>query len=190
MRYPVRWLMIFTMLLGLGIVLGGCEGGSAPTSAPAPNTSVPPAQPTAAAAQPTAVAPLAATTAPPASAPSVAPATAAPTAAAASHGPTHSSPIAVTSDDATLLVVNPLNNSISIVNVKGDANQKVAEVAVGVEPQSVAISNDDKFAYVTNQGSQSVSLLRTLTSRHPVCLTTRRLGGVKEILRCAQKDNS
>ena len=97
---------------------------------------------------------------PAASAPTVPPATGAPTAAAAAgHGPTHSSPIAVTSDDATLLVVNPLNNSVSIVNVQGDANQKVAEVTVGVEPQSVAITNDDKFAYVTNQGSQSVSLI-------------------------------
>ena len=47
MRCSQRLLLIFGMLLGLGIVLGGCDSGSAPTSAPAQNTSVPPAQPTA-----------------------------------------------------------------------------------------------------------------------------------------------
>ena len=82
---------------------------------PAPTTAV---VPQAATSDPLAPAP----TVPPASAPTLPPAAGAPTAATAGHGPTHSSPIAVTSDDATLLVVNPLNNSISIVNVQGDAN--------------------------------------------------------------------
>ncbi len=78
---------------------------------------------------------------------------------AVSKSPSSSSPIAVTSDDATVLVVNPLNNTVSILNVANDANQKAAEVKVGIEPQSVAISPDDKFAYITNQGSKSVSVV-------------------------------
>lgn len=73
--------------------------------------------------------------------------------------PSNSSPIAITSDDSKVVVVNPLNNSVTILNVAGDANQKVAEVNVGIEPQTVAISNDDKFAYVTNQGGNSVSVI-------------------------------
>ena len=152
MRYPNRsvWLAC-AALLALGALLDGCDSGATPTGAPATNT--PPAQNTGA--------PPGATTAPPAQATTVPPAqvTAPLPQIAIPRNPTHSSPIAVTSDDATLLVVNPLNNSVTIVNVKGDANQKLASVPVGVEPQAVAITNDDKFAYVTNQGSQSVSVI-------------------------------
>ncbi|MEP7199163.1 MAG: beta-propeller fold lactonase family protein, partial [Chloroflexota bacterium] len=138
MRKPNRFSMLFcAAAVSLAALLGGCDSGTAPTTAPQ-NTTAPPAQNTA---QP----PTGQTSAPPA--------------ANVSKNPTRSSPIAVTSDDATLLVANPLNGTVTIVNVKGDANQKVAEVKVGVEPQSVAISNDNKFAYVTNQGSASVSVV-------------------------------
>ena len=157
MHHPFHPIWIAcASLLALGALLGGCDSGAAPTSAPA--TNVPPAQNTSA--------PPGATTAPPAQVTTVplAQGTTVPVATvlpqiAIPRNPTHSSPIAVTSDDATLLVVNPLNNSVTIVNVKGDANQKLASVTVGVEPQAVAITSDDKFAYVTNQGSQSVSLI-------------------------------
>ena len=66
-----------------------------------------------------------------------------------------------------MIVVNPLNNSVTVFNVASDANQKLAEIQVGVEPQAVAISNDNKLAFVTNQGSNSVSIL-DLTSNTQV----------------------
>ena len=153
-------LMTCATVFVLGVLLAGCDSGSAPTSAPpAPNTPAPPAQATTAPPPPPTSAPATqAPTAPPA------PATATPANTplpliAIPRNPTHSTPIAVTNDDGTLLVVNPLNNSVSFVSVKGDVNQKVAEVPVGTEPQSVAITSDDKFAYVTNQGSASVSVI-------------------------------
>lgn len=89
---------------------------------------------------------------------------AAPAAAQVTAEPTRSSPIAITGDDKTVVVVNPLNNSVTVMNVGGDANQVVAEVKVGVEPQSVAISEDNQFAYVTNQGSNSVSVVDLTTN--------------------------
>src|SRR5437588_741623 len=125
------WLLSLLVLV-LGALLGACD--TAPAS-PAPNTSAPTVQNTAPPTQPPQ------NTQPPAQ--NTAAPTAQPTSAAA-RNPTHSSPLALTSDDATLLVANPLNGTVTIVNVKGDANQKLAEVKVGVEPQSVAIAPDEK----------------------------------------------
>ncbi|TMC57885.1 MAG: hypothetical protein E6J26_05715 [Chloroflexi bacterium] len=141
------WLLSLLVFM-LGALLGGCD--TAPAT-PAPNTQAPTTQNTLPPTQP-----------PPPPTQPPAPNTPAPTAqptSAAARNPTHSSPVALTSDDATLLVANPLNGTVTIVNVKGDANQKLAEVKVGVEPQSVAIAPDDKTAYVTNQGSASVSVI-------------------------------
>ena len=151
-----------THLPRISIMLGGIAtiliavALAACSSAPAPAPTLPPA----------ATAP---TSAPAATQPPSSSAPAATSAPAASSGvvnknPTNSSPIAITSDDSKVVVVNPLNNSISIINVAGDANQKTAEVPVGIEPQSVAISNDNKLAYVTNQGSNSVSVVDLSTN--------------------------
>lgn len=72
---------------------------------------------------------------------------------------TNSSPIALTSDDKQVWVVNPDNDSVSVLNVEGDANTKLAEIPVGDEPQCVAITPDDATAYVTNQISGTVSVI-------------------------------
>ena len=77
--------------------------------------------------------------------------------------PSNSSTIAITSDDGLVVVTNPLNGSVTVLNVKGDKNEKAAEIKVGIEPQMVAISPDDKFAYVTNQGSNSMSVIDLTT---------------------------
>ena len=73
--------------------------------------------------------------------------------------PSSSSPVAISDDDSLLAVVNTLNGSVTIFNVAGDANTKLAEVNTGDHPQSVVITPDKKFAYVANQGSANVSVI-------------------------------
>ncbi|HET9913114.1 MAG TPA: beta-propeller fold lactonase family protein, partial [Anaerolineales bacterium] len=76
-----------------------------------------------------------------------------------------SGPIAISDDDSLLIVANNLDDSVSILNVAGDANAKVAEVKVGDEPRTVAITPDKRFAYVTNQGSATVSVIDLTTNQ-------------------------
>ena len=73
--------------------------------------------------------------------------------------PTNSSPIAVTSDDRFVWVVNPDNNSVSVLNVQNDANQKVAEIPVGIEPNNLAISPNGQFVYVANTVSGTILVI-------------------------------
>jgi YVTN family beta-propeller protein len=63
---------------------------------------------------------------------------------------TNSSPIAITSDDRFVWVVNRDNNSVSVIKVEGDVNKKIAEIPVGKEPRCVAITPDDEKVFVTN----------------------------------------
>src|SRR2546428_14030750 len=63
--------------------------------------------------------------------------------------PTSSSPIAITHDDRFVWVVNPDNNSVSVLEVGGDLNTKMAEILVGEEPRCVAITPNDRKVYVT-----------------------------------------
>lgn len=79
----------------------------------------------------------------------------------------YSSPIAISDDDSLLAVTNTLNGSVTLINVAGDANTKLTEIAVGEEPRSVVITPDKKFAYVTNQVSGTVSVI-DLTSQSKV----------------------
>ena len=79
--------------------------------------------------------------------------------------PTHASPIAITSDNAEVWSVNPDNNSVSVFNVAGDANVKVAEVAVGIEPWCVAITPNNAKVYVTNMASGDVKVINRATRR-------------------------
>ncbi len=68
-----------------------------------------------------------------------------------------SSAIAITADGATLLVVNPDSNSLSLIELT--APPTVTEVAVGLDPRSVAADDAHRRAYVANQGSDSVSVV-------------------------------
>jgi len=96
--------------------------------------------------------------------------------------PTHSSPIVLDRAGEFVWAVNPDNDTVSVVDVRGDANSKVAEINVGDEPQSVAISVDNTKAYVANAVSGTISvisvgshqMLKTLsvgTEPWAVCLT-------------------
>src|SRR5215813_6978242 len=76
-------------------------------------------------------------------------------------GPTSSSPIAVTPDNNFVWVVNTDSDSVSVINVQNDANQKVAEIEVGDEPNNLAITPNGQTVYVTNTISGTVSVIST-----------------------------
>jgi YVTN family beta-propeller protein len=75
-------------------------------------------------------------------------------------GPLSSQPIALSSDDALLVVANPDNDTVSFFDVRNDSNRRVAVVAVEDEPNGVAITPDSKKAYVANTASGTVTVIR------------------------------
>jgi YVTN family beta-propeller protein len=79
--------------------------------------------------------------------------------------PTNSGPIAITSDDRWVWVVNPDNNSVSVLNVRDDANLKDDEIRVGREPNNLAISPDDRWVVVSNSVSGTVSVINARSRR-------------------------
>ncbi len=79
--------------------------------------------------------------------------------------PTHSGPIAITSDDRWVWVVNPDNNSVSVLNVRDDANLKDDEIRVGREPNNLAISPDDRWVVVSNSVSGTVTVINARSRR-------------------------
>jgi YVTN family beta-propeller protein len=87
------------------------------------------------------------------------------TGGAVAKNPSSSSPIAISEDDSLLVVANNLDDSVSVINVAGDANTKVAQVEVGDEPRTVAITPDKRLAYVTNQASATVSVIDLATNQ-------------------------
>jgi len=90
------------------------------------------------------------------------------------NGPTSSGPIQITSDDRFVWVANPDRNTVTVLSVQKDANQKVAEIAVGKEPHSIAISPDDRTVFVANTVSGTVSVLRN--PHHPKVTQTISVG--------------
>ena len=83
-------------------------------------------------------------------------------AAATTATASRSTTIALTSDEQRVVVVNREANSISIIRVRAkgeDVGNKLAEIGVGEEPRCVAVSPDDRFAYVTNGISGTVSVV-------------------------------
>src|SRR4030042_486353 len=68
-----------------------------------------------------------------------------------------SSSIALTADGATLLVVNPDANSLSLVDTVGQ--YLIAELAVGIDPRTVAVDDAGQRAYVANRGSDTLSIV-------------------------------
>ena len=71
-------------------------------------------------------------------------------------GPTSSQTIALSADDAVLGVVNPDSNSVSFFDVRPGTNQRIAEVRVGIEPNSIAITPDGARAFVANTVSGTI----------------------------------
>ena len=83
--------------------------------------------------------------------------------------PTRSTTIALTSDETRVVVVNREANSVSIIKVKNangnDVHRKLAEIGVGEEPRCVAVSPNDRLAFVTNGISGTVSVVNLVQNR-------------------------
>lgn len=67
-----------------------------------------------------------------------------------------SSAIAITDDGSRLLVVNPDSNTLTVMDPVG--GQKLAELAVGTDPRTVALEGRTR-AFVANRGSNTVSVV-------------------------------
>lgn len=76
-----------------------------------------------------------------------------------SNGPTSSGPIAITPNNQFVWVSNPDTDSVSVIEVGNDVNQKVAEIKVGDEPNGVAIHPNGQTVYVANTISGTVSVI-------------------------------
>src|SRR5579871_2160100 len=86
-------------------------------------------------------------------------------------GPFSNQPIALTWDDSQLAVCNPDVGTVSIFQVAGDKNTKIAELAVGKEPSGVAWSPDGTSLYVANQADGTVSVVTASAGNYAVANT-------------------
>lgn len=86
-----------------------------------------------------------------------------------------STSIALTRDDRRAVVVNRQKSSVSIIRVRTDdgqdASDLIAEIPVGKEPRFVAISPDDKRAFVTNAVDGTMTVI-DLAAPTPVAIGT------------------
>jgi YVTN family beta-propeller protein len=72
--------------------------------------------------------------------------------------PTYSSPIAINPNDRLIWVVNPSDDSVSVI--RPDNNTRLAKINVGDEPQSITLTPDNQFAYVANAAGNSVTVIQ------------------------------
>lgn len=88
-------------------------------------------------------------------------------------GPTNSSPIALSNGGGFVWVVNPDDDSVSILRADDNNESEVGKVYVGNEPQSIALDPDNEFAYVANAADNSVSIIH-ISSLSPFNATVER----------------
>jgi YVTN family beta-propeller protein len=79
--------------------------------------------------------------------------------------PTRSTNIALSANEAVLVVVNTEADSVTIFNVSGNNLVKRNEVKVGLEPRCVAIHSGRNEAFVTNSESGTVSVISLATDK-------------------------
>src|SRR5258707_9123917 len=72
--------------------------------------------------------------------------------------PTYSSPIAINPNDHLIWVVNPSDDSVSVI--RPDNYTRLAKIAVGDEPQSIALTPDNQYAYVANAAAGTVTIIQ------------------------------
>jgi YVTN family beta-propeller protein len=78
--------------------------------------------------------------------------------------PTYSSPIAMSQNEQLVWVVNPDDDSVSVIRT--DTNQVITKIAVGDEPQGVALDPNNQFAYVANAAANTVTVIK-ITNASP-----------------------
>ncbi len=71
---------------------------------------------------------------------------------------THSSPIALSLNNRLLWSVNPDDDSVSVFRT--DSNARLAKIAVGKEPQSIALNPENTLAFVANAAGNSITVIR------------------------------
>jgi YVTN family beta-propeller protein len=71
---------------------------------------------------------------------------------------TYSSPISMSADGRFVWVVNPGGDSVSVISTR--TNAVIGTVRVGDEPVSVALDPNNRYAYVANAASGTVTVIR------------------------------
>lgn len=71
---------------------------------------------------------------------------------------TYSSPIAMSADNKLVWSVNPGDDSVSVIRT--DSNERIINIKVGDEPQSVALDPSNQFAYVANAAGSNVTVIK------------------------------
>src|SRR6185369_5381927 len=72
--------------------------------------------------------------------------------------PTASGAIAINTNDHLIWVVNPSANNVAVI--RPDLNALLATIPVGKEPQGVALTPDNQYAYVANAADNSVTIIQ------------------------------
>jgi YVTN family beta-propeller protein len=105
----------------------------------------------------------------------------APAAARIYPGATTSSPISLSADGRYLWSVNPGADNVSVIYTR--TNKVVAKIKVGDEPESVALDPNNRYAYVANAASGSVTVIRITRARGSKlrARTDRRAGSKGQI---------
>lgn len=83
--------------------------------------------------------------------------------------PSRSSTIAITDDDARVVMVNPGDGSISVFDTA--TNERVARLETGARPSSVVIHPDGDTAFVANRGDATVVRIEGLAAAPSVAAT-------------------
>ncbi|MCB0096656.1 MAG: beta-propeller fold lactonase family protein, partial [Caldilineaceae bacterium] len=94
--------------------------------------------------------------------------------------PMNSSPIALSANKQHIWVVNPDDDSVSVIGDLDNNPHVIAKIGVGDEPQSVALGvnalDDTKYyVYVANAADNSVSIIN-VTASTPTSITTTPFG--------------
>ena len=82
--------------------------------------------------------------------------------AATFNQPMNSSPIALSADQRLLWVVNPHDDTVTVIRT--DTNTVLATIQTGDEPRGVALDPDNKFAFVANAAGSSVTVIMIVNS--------------------------
>ncbi len=90
-------------------------------------------------------------------------------------GAASSQPLALTADNAYLVVANEDNNSVTFFDLRNDANRKLAEVPVQSEPSGVAFLPDGSKAYAANAVSGTVSVIPVNTAAGTVASPSKHI---------------